>query len=197
METFDPLQSIYNSLDKRSTDLKAEHMLVSAKFALKKLKKDHYWTVAILSGTLVILTYFFYVIGRFGDWKLITALAMMIGSLVLRVLLEVSSRISLKNLQLHLPTSEFLNSIKRYHKSRKKIQSICTPVIYIIYGIGIVLMLVAVRPFLSTWFYIYCIITGIGFWMGFIWVIRMSYRKERELLDKLGEINSEKRRLSN
>ncbi|MHA7131056.1 hypothetical protein [Algoriphagus namhaensis] len=156
---------------------------------MKKLKRDQYWTVAILSATLVILTYFFYEIGRFGDWQLITALAMMIGSLVLRVVLEISSRISLKNLQLHLPTSDFLNSIKRYHKSRKKIQSIWTPVIYIIYGIGIILMLVAVRPFLSTGFYTYCVITGIGFWIGFIWVIRLSYRKERELLKGLEELS--------
>ncbi|MFC3879413.1 hypothetical protein ACFOSV_04475 [Algoriphagus namhaensis] len=190
MATFDPLQSIYNSQNKRSTDLKADNVLFSAKSALKQLRKDQYWTVAIMSSTLILLTYFFYEIGRFGDWQLITALAMMIGSLVLRVVLEFSSRMGLKKLQLHLPTSEFLNSIQRYHQSRKRIQSIWTPVIYIIYGIGIVLMLVAVRPFLSTGFYSYCVITGLGFWIGFIWVIRLSYRKERELLKGLEELSS-------
>ena len=53
------------------------------KVRLKELRKDQYWTVAIMSSTLVLLAYFFYVIGQFGGWQLITALAMMIGSLVL------------------------------------------------------------------------------------------------------------------
>jgi len=185
METLDLLQSIYDSQVKKSSGLQAEIVLSSAKSSLKKLKKDQYWTVAILSATLLVLVYFFYEIGQFGGWNLILALSLMVISLGIRVILEVSSRFRLRRLKPHLSTNDFINSIHSYYRSRKRIQYVFTPIIYLIYGIGIILLLVSVHPYLSSFFFAYCMVTGIGFWTGFIWVIRRSYQNECKLLEEL------------
>ena len=103
METLDPLQSIYNSQVKKSPTLQADQILSLAKSALKKLKKDQYWTIGILSTTLLVLAFFFYEIGQFGDWKLIMGLSLMLGSLGIRVFLELWSRFQLRQLLLQPP----------------------------------------------------------------------------------------------
>ncbi|MCS5491389.1 hypothetical protein [Algoriphagus limi] len=191
METFDEIQAIYDSQIRNPTQKSADEILSSAKLYLKKLKRDQYFVIGILTLTLTALIFFFYRIGQFGDWKLISGLGMMIGSLVLRVLLEFWSKIGLKRLHTFLSTQDFLDSVKRYYQSRKQIQKVFTPIIYLIYGIGIVLFLIAIQPFLSPIFFAYCVITGLGFWFGFIWVIRKSYRKERDLIEQLSKIGEE------
>lgn len=191
METLDPLQSIYNSQVKKSPTLQADQVLSSAKSALKKLKKDQYWTIGILSTTLLVLAFFFYKIGQFGDWKLITGLSLMLGSLGIRVFLELWSRLQLRQLQPHQATAVFVEKVCRYYENRKRIQFVWTPIIYLTYGIGLSFFLIAIQPHLSFAFFVYCLITGIGFWLGFIWVIRKSYQKERETLNQLGMITKE------
>lgn len=188
METLDPLQSIYNSQVKKSPTLQADQILSLAKSALKKLKKDQYWTIGILSTTLLVLAFFFYEIGQFGDWKLITGLSLMFGSLGIRVFLELWSRLQLRQLQPHQATAVFVEKVRRYYENRKRIQFVWTPIIYLTYGIGLSFFLIAIQPHLSFAFFVYCLITGIGFWLGFIWVIRKSYQKERETLNQLGRL---------
>ncbi|WP_297335830.1 hypothetical protein [Algoriphagus sp.] len=189
MENLDPLQLIYNSQVKKSPILQADQVLNSAKSALKKLKKDQYWTLGILSTTLLVLALFFYEIGQFGDWKLITGLSLMLGSLGVRVFLELGSRLQLRHLQPHQATVVFVEKVRTYYKNRKRIQFVLTPIAYLVYGVGLIFFLVAIQPHLSSTFFAYCLITGLGFWLGFIWVIRKSYQKERETLDILGKVN--------
>lgn len=113
----------------------------------------------------------------------------MISSLVIRVILELTSRIGLNRLEIYLSTTEFIKSIQSYLFRRKRIHWIFTPMIYLIYGLGIVLFLIALKPYISLAFFIYCVITGVGFWIGFIWVIRKSYRKEWELLKAMEKMS--------
>ncbi|NVK50992.1 MAG: hypothetical protein HWE09_14570 [Cyclobacteriaceae bacterium] len=185
MESFDPIQSIYNSQRTSTSELSADRVLNSAKNSLRKLKRDQFWTIGILTLTLSILAQYFFKYGQFGTPLLILSLTLMISSLVIRVILELSSRISLNRLEIYLSTSEFIKSIQSYLFRRKRIHRIFTPMIYLIYGLGIVLFLIALKPYISLAFFIYCVITGVGFWIGFIWVIRKSYLKEWELLKEL------------
>lgn len=191
METLDPLQSIYNSQVKKSPILQADQVLSLAKSALKKLKRDQYWTIGILSTTLLVLAFFFYEIGQFGDWILINGLSLMLGSLGIRVFLELWSRLQLRQLQPHQVMSVFVEKVRRYYENRKRIQFVWTPIIYLTYGIGLCFFLIAIQPHLSFAFFVYCLITGIGFWFGFIWVIRKSYQKELGLIEQLSEITEE------
>ena len=161
METLDPLQSIYNSQVKKSPTLQADQILSLAKSALKKLKKDQYWTIGILSTTLLVLAFFFYEIGQFGDWKLIMGLSLMLGSLGIRVFLELWSRFQLRQLQPHQATAVFVEKVRRYYENRKRIQFVWTPIIYLTYGIGLSFFLIAIQPHLSFAFFVYCLITDL------------------------------------
>lgn len=189
MESFDPIQSIYNSQRTSTSELSADRVLNSAKNSLRKLKRDQYWTIGILILTLSILALYFFKYGQFGTPLLILSLTLMISSLVIRVILELTSRIGLNRLQIYLSTTEFINSIQSYLFRRKRIHRIFTPIIYLIYGLGMVLFLIALKPYISLAFFIYCVITGVGFWIGFIWVIRKSYRKEWELLKAMEKMS--------
>ncbi|WP_439473413.1 hypothetical protein [Algoriphagus formosus] len=189
MESFDPIQSIYNSQRTSTSELSADRVLNSAKNSLRKLKRDQYWTIGILILTLSILALYFFKYGQFGTPLLILSLTLMISSLVIRVILELTSRIGLNRLEIYLSTTEFIKSIQSYLIQRKRIHWIFTPMIYLIYGLGIVLFLIALKPYISLAFFIYCVITGVGFWIGFIWVIRKSYRKEWELLNALEKMS--------
>jgi hypothetical protein len=185
MESFDPIQSIYNSQRTSTSELSADRVLNSAKNSLRKLKRDQLWTISILTLTLSILALYFFKYGQFGTPLLISSLTLMTSSLMIRVILELTSRIGLNRLEIYLPTTEFIKSIQSYLFRRKRIHRIFTPMIYLIYGLGIVMFLIALKPYISLAFFIYCVITGVGFWIGFIWVIRKSYRKEWELLKEL------------
>ncbi|TFV93559.1 hypothetical protein E4S40_15035 [Algoriphagus kandeliae] len=176
---------------KKSPILQADQVLSLAKSALKKLKKDQYWTIGILSTTLFFLAFFFYEIGQFGDWILITGLSLMLGSLGVRVFLELLSRLQLRHLQPHQATAVFVEKVHRYYQNRKRIQFVWTPIIYLTYGVGLSFFLISIQPHLSSIFFVYCLVTGIGFWFGFIWVIRKSYRKERDLIEQLSKIGEE------
>ena len=189
MESFDPIQSIYNSQRTSTSELSADRVLNSAKNSLRKLKRDQYWTIGILILTLSILALYFFKYGQFGTPLLIFSLTLMISSLVIRVILELTSRIGLNRLEIYLSTTEFIKSIQSYLIQRKRIHWIFTPMIYLIYGLGIVLFLIALKPYISLAFFIYCVITGVGFWIGFIWVIRKSYRKEWELLKAMEKMS--------
>ncbi|WP_288372050.1 hypothetical protein [uncultured Algoriphagus sp.] len=189
MESFDPIQSIYNSQRNTTSELSADRVLNSAKNSLRKLKRDQFWTIGILTLTLSILALYFFKYGQFGTTLLILSLTLMISSLVIRVILELTSRIGLNRLEIYLSTSEFIKSIQSYLFRRKRIHRIFTPMIYLIYGLGVVLFLIALKPYISLAFFIYCVITGVGFWIGFIWVIRKSYRKEWELLNALEKMS--------
>ena len=189
MESFDPIQSIYNSQRTSTSELSADRVLNSAKNSLRKLKRDQYWTIGILILTISILALYFFKYGQFGTPLLILSLTLMISSLVIRVILELTSRIGLNRLEIYLSTTEFIKSIQSYLFQRKRIHWIFTPMIYLIYGLGIVLFLIALKPYISLAFFIYCVITGVGFWIGFIWVIRKSYRKEWELLKAMEKMS--------
>ena len=191
MEPFDEIQAIYDSEKRNQTQKSAEEIVDSARANLKKLKRDQFWTIMIMSVPLILLTYFFYKVGQFGDWKLISGLSLMIGPLLVRVVLEAWSKAKLRRIQTYLSTSEFLESVQHYFEGRKRIQKIFTPIIYLLYGVGIVLFLIAIKPYTSPFFFAYCVDTGIGFWIGFIWVIRYSYRKEWALLTELEQMSEE------
>jgi cell division protein FtsW (lipid II flippase) len=165
--------------------LHAEEVLASAKSVLKKLKKDQYWAIFILSTTLLVLFFFYYEIGQFGDWKLVIGLTLMLASLGVRLFLEFLSRLQIRKLQPHQATRFFVEKLHSYYQKRRQIHFVLTPIIYLIYGVGLILFLVAIQPHLSSVFFVYCLISGLGFWLGFIWVIRKSYRQEREILDQL------------
>jgi len=191
MESFDPIQSIYNSQRTSTSELNADRILDSAKNSLRKLKRDQFWTIGILTLTLSVLALYFAQYGQFGTPLLILGLTLMISSLVIRVILELTSRIGLNRLEVYLSTTDFLKSTQSYLSLRKRIHRIFTPIIYLFYGVGIVLFLISVQPFISQPFFIYCVVTGVGFWIGFIWVIRKSYRKERTLLEGLEKLSEE------
>ncbi len=189
MENLDKLQSTYDSQKTSSSSLSSESMMTSAKSAKKKLKIEQIITIVVLGITLIAIALFFSFIGRFGDWTLITGLALMFFSLLIRIGMEYRSRIDLGSIQLFLPSLEYLEKVKSYYKSRLRVQRTFTPLIYITYGIGIVLFLIGLEPNISTGFFYYCLVTGVGFWFVFIWVLRKSYRKERALLKELSAGN--------
>lgn len=188
MENLDQLQSIYNSQTKKATTLDSDRLLKSAKANIRKLQIGQLTTTVIISVTVMILFYFFLSVIAYQDWKLTSGLALMSCSLLVRTLLELKSMVTLNGIHPYLSTHIYLSKTKVFYTSRIQIQRLFTPPIYFIYGVGMTLFLLALYPSSSTFLFVYCLVTGVGFFFGFIWVIRYSYRKERELLKKLSEM---------
>ena len=191
MENFEQLQSIYDNQKKETSTIQSENILRSGKALVKKLKIDQIWSFSIMTPTLMILIAFLFWVGYYEDWKLNLGLGLMIGSLGVRVFLEIKSTFDLRTIQPHLATSQFLQKLKSYRQGRLQLQKWLTPIIYLIYGVGLILFLMAIKPAFSVPVFIYFVVSGLGFWIGFIWVIRSSYRKEREVLDQLRSIGGD------
>lgn len=192
MNEFDELQEIWNSQLSSKTAAQAEDIIQKTEVNLKSIKRRYIGTTIILAVTVsVLVAYFFWI--SFYQWSLFTAgLGLMIGMLSWRIALEL---ISMKRFSKIKPNDSFLEYSERiiaYYIWRKKVHFVCTPIIYLSYMIGFVLLLPAFKSNMSVGMFWYCVISGFVFLIGFGFFLIYLTRKEIKILNYLKEITTAK-----
>jgi hypothetical protein len=188
MNEFNQIQEIWGSQEVSKPNYNAAELIDKAKKQTKKLKLNHYWTIAIISLTTFVLLFYFIWTKSYQFNTLTIGLVLMIAMLIIRIFLEINSAKKLRNIKPNLSFINYSIAIKRFYKWRKKIHYIFTPIIYGTYFIGFTMLLPAFKANFSNWFFIYCLITGYGFFILFGIFLIAQIKKEIQLIEFLNSI---------
>ena len=158
MIDFNTLQSQWKD-QKNINPGKDDYQLVTKKF--KKLQRDQHTTKFVLIGTLAVLVFFFIYVYAFKNMTMTIGLSLMMGSLVLRILIEFLSIKRLKSIHTFISVNEFKTRLIAYYKTRTKTHYVASPIIVMAYITGFVMMLPLFKMNLSRGFYLYIVISAI------------------------------------
>lgn len=190
MTDFDQIQELWNSQQGTNSTLRADDIIHKAENHVKKIKRNHIATIAILIVTVVVLVAYFIWID-FSRWNLFTTgLGLMIVMLVWRIGLELVSKKRFSHIKPDGSFSEYSKKITTFYTWRKKVHLVLTPIIYLSYIAGFVMLLPALKANLASGMFWFSFISGSGFLIGFGFYLIHLIRKEIRLLDYLKEVHS-------
>lgn len=109
----------------------------------------------------------------------------MIGSLLIRILLEVLSIRNLNKMNMLLQQTDFKDDLIAYYSHRKFVHFLCTPIIIGSYVSGFLILLPLFKANLSDGFYSYIVISSIVLLIFFSVFIAKQIRNEIKELKRL------------
>ncbi len=149
------------------------------------VRKKQRITNYVLAVTGSVLIAFFFYVSAYKYQSVMIGLLLMIGALVLRIGLEFSNLRSLKNMDVLTTAEEFKQRMIRYYNERTKVHFILTPIVFLIYSVGFVMLLPAFKASLSAGFYNYIIVSAIVSLVVLCLFIVREVRKELQVLKEL------------
>ncbi|MFL0352928.1 hypothetical protein [Xanthomarina sp. GH4-25] len=149
------------------------------------LKKKQRITNFVLLVTVLILIGFSFYIDAYNNVLVSFALFLMIGSLMIRVIIEHLSIKKLNQLDVTTNVTTFNTLMATYYKKRIKTHYIATPIILILYIIGFVILLPFFKENLSYGFYMYIIISSMCIFLILIVFIGKQIKKELTSLKQI------------
>ncbi len=188
MNDFNQMQEIWDSQKVAKPQYTVNELINRSKKQTQKLKLNHYTTITIISLTSFILLFYFIWTRSYQFNSLTVGLTLMIVMLVIRIVLEIDSAKKLRNIKPNLSLMNYSIAVKRFYEWRKKIHYVFTPIIYITYFIGFTMLLPTFKVNFSNWFFIYCLVTGYGFFIVFGIFLLIQIKKEIRLIEFLKSI---------
>ena len=158
MTDFDTLKSQWNN--QKGLEPKSEDFTQVTK-KLKGVRLKQRMTNLVLLATFGVLVFFFIYISAYKNTTLTIGLSLMMGSLLLRVLIESFSMRKLKSMDALMDVNKFKKKLIAYYKNRTRTHYVATPIIVLAYSIGFVILLPLFKKNLSSGFYNYIVISAI------------------------------------
>lgn len=175
MISFEDLQSQWDNQSKIEPSKDGFNKVLNKVRAIRKKQKI---TNVVLTTTILVLGYFFFYISGYKNSQVILGLALMIGSLVIRVVIEFYSIRKLKNINRLIDFGQFRKKMIQYYQERVKVHFIMTPIITGLYIIGFAILLPLFKASLSKGFYTYIIVSSIVVLLVLGTFITKQIRKE-------------------
>ena len=122
---------------------------------MTSLKRKQGIKIFVLLITILILVGFFFYIEAYRNITVSMALLLMIGSLFVRIFVELLSINKLKKIDVTKNSSVFSEKMVAYYKSRIRTHYITTPIIIALYSIGFIILMPFFKENLSSGFYTY------------------------------------------
>lgn len=189
MKTFEDLQTIWNQQTEANSNPTVTAIIKKAEAHTKKIKRNHFWTITILSLTSIVLISYFIAVDAYKQTLFSLGLGIMIVMLILRVVLEWISVKKFNNIKTDVSLIEYSKLTHQFYQWRKKINYILTPIVYLTYIAGFSLLLPVFKENLSKGFYLYIVLSGFGFLLFFGFFMIKIIKKEIQLLDFLKNIS--------
>lgn len=158
MNNFEELQSNWKN---QETDKATETGFNEVLRGAKRIKNKQRITNIILGITVAILISFFIYISGYKNNQVILGLSLMVGTLIMRMLLEILSIKKLKQMNSLLDHKAYKQELICYYEQRKNVHFIWTPLIVLGYVAGFFILLPLFKANLSSGFYSYIIVSGI------------------------------------
>ncbi len=168
MKTFEDIQSQWERMGEPKMPKDGARLVMEK---IKTLKRKQRIASTVLTVTVAILLFFFFYITAYRSTPTMIGLLMMMGALVVRIVLEVLSTKNLGKLNMGHETTKFNKGLIKHFTRRKWIHFLITPLAFVIYIAGFVMLLPAFKENLSPGFYTYIVVSSIvvlTFLAGFI-----------------------------
>ena len=175
-----------------------EHQRINFDDLYKKIKRkqkenfsSYYGTIIILSITLLVISLFFYYVAPVEKLLSRIGAGLMILGLLFRIIIEIFSIYKAKrinNLDSTLNTAE--NTIK-FHKFRKSIHLIVTPIIIGLYTIGFYIITPEFSLYLKLWSVVLIDISYLFIGVILFIIIRKQVKEEMEKLRDIVNLRNE------
>ena len=182
MNNFEEIQNQWKNQPKVETSDKEFSKLLNGIQGIEKKQKI---SNVVLTVTIMVLVAFIIYVAGYNNATFMVGISIMIMSLFIRILIEITSIKSLKKLNYLDDSRSFKEALLKYYKSRKGIHYVITPLILIAYAIGFIILLPLFKENLSYGFYVYIICSSIVLLIFFS--IFIARHAKRELL-KLREL---------
>lgn len=156
-----------------------------------QIRNKHRWTIGILSLTVAIVAWYFMLYARFSINRFSAGLLLMITSLLIRILIEYISFRKLQQIDIRSDFKTYIGKLTDFYSKRRVIHLLITPLIYVVYIIGFILLLPVFQEQFSEAFYIYVLVSGFGSLAVLAIFIFRSNRKELQLLSRLKRTKGE------
>ena len=180
MDNFENIRSQWSSRDLPSSPPSGSQMAMQK---AKLLKKKQFIGQLVLSLTVIILVAFFFYISAYNSGIVSLGLGLMIGSLVVRIVVEFISQSRLRKLSVMQEVSKYRSALISYYTTRKWIHYLLTPLLFILYFIGFALLLPIFKLYLSPGFYTYVLYSSIFLFLFFSVFIGVQVKKELATLE--------------
>jgi hypothetical protein len=151
----------------------------------RRLKAKFRWTMGILSVTVLVLAFYFATYAGFRFTAFSLGLLLMMGSLLIRIMLEWINALQFRRLDVRADFSTYLQQFTFFYRKRRLLHLFVTPLLYAAYTIGFVLLLPVFRQEFSTGMYVYLLVSGFGSLVVLAWVILKANRRELSILKQL------------
>ncbi|HDZ04495.1 hypothetical protein LCGC14_0079010 [marine sediment metagenome] len=182
MNNFEELQNKWqNQSGTSATDNGFETLLHSVKSIENKQRIGN----IVLTITIIILASFLIYVSGYKSNTFLLGISLMIGSLVVRIAIELYSLKKLRSINFSKDSSTFKSDLTNYYSFRKYIHYLVTPLALMIYAIGFVILLPLFKATLSHGFYLYILFSSIVFLLIFCVFIYKQIKSELSKLKQL------------
>lgn len=151
----------------------------------------HYGNIIILSITLIGLSLFFYYVAPFRELLSRTGVALMLGGLIIRIVIEIYSVLKSKKIRMLNDAASTTSDTLEFYRFRKKIHGPVTITIVALYCLGFIML----GPEFSKYIALeWMILMYLSFVLGavlLIWQIGKGIQKEMKILLELAELRKE------
>jgi len=151
------------------------------------LKKKQKITNAILLLTVAVLIIFFFYVSAYRNVLVMCSLLLMIGSVLLRVIIEMMSISKLNKINVALSRTNFKKQMISYYRKRKIIHFTVTPIIILLYCVGFILLLPDFKANLSSGLYTYIQVSSVVVLLVLGTFIAIQIQRELKVLKNLSE----------
>lgn len=182
MKAFDDLKSQWKEQPLPETPKNGSKTVLEK---ISFLRRKQRITNGVLLTTILILTGFFFYINAYKYMIVTFGLLLMIGTLLIRVVIEYFSIKKLKQLDVKKDAISFKTDMIAYYNTRIKTHYIATPVIILLYAVGFCLLLPSFKQSLSKGFYTYIVVSAIIILFIMVFFIGREIRRELNLIKKI------------
>lgn len=140
-DSFDQMKNMWQLAKTEKSELASEkEMLSVALDAHRKSKKAHRMNIIILSITCVVMAVFLTKILRLSSVISYVGTGLMLGSLVLRIVIEIYSQLKAAKIEYGFNTLHLTEHTIKFYEWRKKVHGTITILIVVLYSIGFYLL---------------------------------------------------------
>ncbi|AOW21045.1 hypothetical protein [Urechidicola croceus] len=158
MELFENLK---NDWQNQSTQIPKNKGIKAISNKIKAIKNKQRITNIVLLAAIAVLIFFFFYVSAYTQSKATWGLILMITPLLVRVIIELLSINKLNKLNKGIDFSSFKTKLEHYYKLRKQVHFVLTPIVFVLYIIGFIMLLPNFKEALSKGFYNYIIVSSV------------------------------------
>ena len=193
MSDFNEMKNIWDQAKSEQVGqaMDTDLLIQKAKSAKNESKNDHIMTILILSATVAVLSFFFLKIAPVKESLSLIAATLMIGSLLVRIIVEAVSLSKAMKLAFTENVQQLIHNMNAYYKLRVRIHGNLTYIIIALYMIGFYMLMPEFNLYLSEGMMWYINTSFPIIAVVLFFVIRKGVRKELKTLQQFSSMDKE------